>query len=165
MSTVQLNFYQPEHRAVLEAFYLPEEQEKFTGMPNKVLELAIEDKHRYPIVILAQSKPVGFFILYDGDDRKSYTRNRNSLLLRAFSVNYAEQGNGYAKQALLQLQDFVKVNFPFIEEIVLAVNEQNVPAKNLYLKCGFHDTGQKKFGYIGPQHILAFNPNNIYRRA
>jgi hypothetical protein len=127
MSTVQLNFYQPENRAVLEAFYLPEEQKQFTGMPNKMLELAIEDKHRYPIVILAQSRPVGFFILYDGDDLKSYTRNRNSLLLRAFAINYADQGT--------------------------------VPAKNLYLKCGFHDTGQKKFGPIGPQHILSFNPN------
>jgi RimJ/RimL family protein N-acetyltransferase len=159
MSNVTLNFYQPEHRAVLEAFYLTEEQEQFTGLPNKVLGLAIDDKHRYPIVILAQSKPVGFFILYDGNDLRSYTRNRNSLLLRAFSINYADQGNGYAKKALLQLEDFIKVNFPYIEEIVLAVNEQNVPARKLYLKCGFHDTGQRKFGPTGPQYIFSFKLN------
>jgi RimJ/RimL family protein N-acetyltransferase len=154
MAIVQLTFYKPEHKSVLEAFSLPEEQEQFTGMPIKVLELAVEDKHRYPVVILAQFKPVGFFVLYNGEDLESYTSNRHSLLLRAFSINYADQGNGYAKQALLQLEDFVNANFPLIEEIVLAVNEQNVPAQKLYLKCGFHDTGRRKSGPIGPQHIL-----------
>ncbi|PLS15853.1 GNAT family N-acetyltransferase [Bacillus sp. M6-12] len=151
---VELSLYHSQHKETLNKFYLPEEQKQFTGLPVDILSLAIEDIHRFPLVILADSIPVGFFVLYDGEDIKAYTTKEHAMLLRAFSINHADQGKGYAKKGLLKLTDFVKKNFPQIEEIVLAVNAKNLPAKNLYLRSGFQDSGVLRIGPIGPQHIL-----------
>ncbi|WP_301171493.1 GNAT family N-acetyltransferase [Brevibacillus nitrificans] len=152
--TVQLAFYHPDHKDLLYSFDLPQEQMQFTGMPSDVLEPAIQDEHQYPIVILADSRPVGFFILHNSDTRIEYTDNETALLLRSFSVNNADQGKGYAKQALLQLKDFVQQSFPQVEEIVLAVNMRNLAARQVYLKTGFLDEGRTRMGAIGPQHVL-----------
>ena len=76
------------------------------------------------------------------------------MLLTALSVNYAKQGKGYAKQAMLLLSDFVKSEFPDCDEIVLAVNHKNIPAQRLYSRVGFTDTGRRKNGPIGEQFIL-----------
>jgi hypothetical protein len=62
---------------------------------------------------------------------KSYvTTNPKAILLRALSINYRHQGNGYAKAAMKTLPLFVKNHFTKVDEIVLAVNEKNIGAKN-----------------------------------
>lgn len=150
----EIIFYKPEHKAALESFYLPEDQKQFTGMPKEMLQIALEDKHRFPVVIVSNDKPVGFFILYDGEERFDYSDHSNSLVFRAFSINHADQGNGHAKAALLQLKEFTQQHFPEAEEIVLAVNLNNLPARQAYLKAGFRDDGRTKMGRNGLQHIL-----------
>ncbi|NOV02178.1 GNAT family N-acetyltransferase [Paenibacillus planticolens] len=153
-SQTKLVFYQTEHKTALEAFHLPDTQKQFTGMPKEMLQIALEDKHRFPVVIVANGNPVGFFVLYDGEERFEYSDHANSLVLRAFSINYYEQGNGYAKAALRQLKDFVELHFLEVEEIALAVNLQNPCARHVYLSCGFIDNGRTKMGRNGLQHIL-----------
>ena len=39
-------------------------------------------------------------------------------------------------------------------EVVLAVNEKNIPAQNLYEKVGFQDKGFRRMGPIGQQIIM-----------
>ncbi|PLR94128.1 GNAT family N-acetyltransferase [Bacillus sp. T33-2] len=156
---VMISFYDPRFDAELRAFQLPEEQQKFTGMPDKSLETASADPNRFPIVILSSDIPVGFFILHKGTDIKPFTQNPRAMLLRAFSINHKHQGRGYAKQALLQLPDFVSMHFPEIDEIVLAVNEKNIAAKQLYEKSGFQDLGERRTGPIGMQYILQYPLN------
>lgn len=155
----QLVFYQPGHKAALESFQLPETQKQFTGMPNEMLKIAVEDKHRFPIVIVSSGRPVGFFVLYEGEERFEYSDHANSLVLRAFSINYNDQGNGYAKAALMQLKEFVDKHFPEVDEIALAVNLQNLSARHVYLRCGFKDEGRTKMGRNGLQHILVMPMN------
>jgi RimJ/RimL family protein N-acetyltransferase len=150
----RLIFYKPEHKAALESFHLPEDQKQFTGMPDEMLKIALEDNHRFPVVIVSDAKPVGFFILYDGEERCDYTDHPNSLVLRAFSINHSDQGNGHAKAALLQLGEFVRHHFPDVAEVALAVNFKNLPARQVYLKAGFRDDGRTKMGRNGLQHIL-----------
>ncbi|HZG59926.1 MAG TPA: GNAT family protein [Anoxybacillus sp.] len=164
---VQLCFYGPEHDVVLQTFYLPTEQEKFTALPTEVIDLSIQDENRYPVVILNRDTPVGFFVLHDGKDIQSFTNNLNAMLLRALSINYIHQGKGYAKKALQLLPKFVMNHFPHINEIVLAVNEKNLAARRLYEKSGFEDRGLRRFGKIGVQLILHYplsnlNQNRIY---
>lgn len=153
---VRLESYQADsHLAELERFELTEDQRQFTGMPVEMLALAAADPHRHPVVIVAESVPVGFFILYDGEEiRTDYTSEPHSLLVRAFSINFAHQGKGYAKQGLNQLGEYVNEHFPGTAQLVLAVNAHNQPARSLYLKCGFRDQGQMRMGPKGPQHIL-----------
>ena len=52
------------------------------------------------------------------------------------------------------LQDFVKYYYPVKNEVILAVNEKNIPAQKLYEKVGFQDKGFRRMGPIGQQLIL-----------
>ncbi|WP_179031737.1 GNAT family N-acetyltransferase [Paenibacillus kribbensis] len=157
---VELVPYHCKHDAILHTFYLPEEQRQFTGMPDEMLALAKQDPHRHPVVITAAGRPVGFFILYDGDELADYTNASEALLLRAFSIHYADQGQGYAKHGLLQLPQYISKHFPNVREVVLGVNARNHPAQKLYLTCGFQDEGDTRMGSHGLQHILKMS---LYR--
>lgn len=149
---VEINHFSIEHLEALKSFELPDEQEQFTSLPSKILNVT-EGQH--PIVILSENKPVGFFLLYSTKRVKEYTTNQNAMLLTTLSVNHAEQGKGYAKRGMLLLKDFVKSEFPSCDEIVLAVNHKNMPALKLYSKVGFNDTGRRKIGRIGEQYIMS----------
>ena len=55
---------------------------------------------------------------------------------------------------MLLLEEFVKRYFPIKNEVVLAVNERNIPAQDLYAKVGFQDKGFRRMGPIGQQIIM-----------
>ncbi|WP_010497143.1 GNAT family N-acetyltransferase [Paenibacillus elgii] len=154
---IRLSFYRHEHEAALRAFELSEEQAKFTALPGEVLELSLNDENRYPVVILAGDVPVGFFVLHRGEVTAPFSDNPNAILLRAFSIDQAHQGRGYGKRAMRTAAAFVAEHFPGVEEIVLAVNEQNHMAKRLYEASGFRDTGRQRQGSIGMQYILSLS--------
>lgn len=76
------------------------------------------------------------------------------MLLTAFSIDHRHQGQGFAKQGLLLLPDFVSRHFAEIREVVLAVNHKNTAAFHLYTKVGFQDQGKRRIGPLGEQIIL-----------
>lgn len=151
---IQLIPYDEKYKKIIEAFTLPSEQIKFTAKPSELLKKAEKDTTRNVVVITANQMPVGVFALQSGIRVTEYTDNPNALLLVAFSIHYEEQGKGYAKTGLALLHKFVSTYFPDTNEIVLAVNERNIPAQKLYLKVGFEDRGQRRMGPIGRQLIL-----------
>ncbi|WP_239565572.1 GNAT family N-acetyltransferase [Brevibacillus fulvus] len=153
-AAIKLDFYRAEYEAALRAFQLPDNQLEFTALPAWVLEEALRDPHRYPIVILDGDEPVGFFILHEGEGIAPFTDNPQALLLRAFLIDFRKQGKGYAKAGMGLLPAFVAEHFPGKEEVVLAVNMRNLPAKRLYEKVGFRDRGETRMGAKGPQHLL-----------
>ncbi|NEW06586.1 GNAT family N-acetyltransferase [Paenibacillus sp. SYP-B3998] len=153
---ISLVFYEEEHQEALELFYLTDEQLQFTASPKAALDVAKSDKQRFPVVILSENVPVGFFVLHVGENIQPFTRNPNAILLRALSVNYEHQGNGYGKQVLRLLPSFVAMHFGEINEIVLAVNETNPIAKRLYEKMGYVDKGFRKEFDKGDQIILHY---------
>lgn len=153
MSKVALRLYQQRDREYLERFELPEGQIEFSALPTDVLEQAIQDDERYPVVIMYEEKLVGFFILQEGSNIASFTTNANAMLLQSFSVDYRHQGQGIAKRAMIQLPEFMKSQFPGRNEVVLGVNKRNKAAQAVYLAAGFRDGGRLIDGPIGPQHI------------
>lgn len=155
VGVLNLEHYQEKHNESLCSFYLPMEQEQFTGLPSKMLREVGEGQH--PIVITSGDVAVGFFILHTTERVKEFSDNPHAMLLTAFSINFKEQGKGYAKQGLLLLHDFVRKEFPNCEEILLAVNHKNIPAQKLYQKVGFEDTGKRKMGSIGEQYVMKLN--------
>lgn len=156
-SEIKLCKYDSKYDTLLKQFTLPEEQAQYTGMPFEIIELAKKDSSRFPIVIVNHSHPVGFFALCSGELVSEYTSNKNALLLIAFSINYSEQGKGYAKEGLKQLKEYVDVNFHNKSEVILAVNCKNIPAQRLYEKVGFKDTDRRRVGRNGEQKILSLS--------
>lgn len=137
----------------LSEFELPKEQSQFTALPKNVLS---ELKNgQFPIVIECEGVPVGFFLLHSTERVKEYTDNPNALLLTALSIDHRQQRKGYAKNGMLTLPSFVRGEFGFCNEVILAVNHKNIPAQRLYSSVGFIDTGKRKVGPIGEQVIMS----------
>ncbi|WP_002147457.1 GNAT family N-acetyltransferase [Bacillus cereus] len=152
---IQLVPYKEQYKEILQSFTLPSEQVQFTANPGELLEKAKNDRTKNVVVILDYNGvPVGVFILQTGDRVQEFTENKDAILLTSFSVNYNKQGKGYAKKSLALLQDFVKYYYPIKNEVILAVNEKNIPAQKLYEKVGFQDRGFRRMGPIGQQFIL-----------
>ncbi|MFO1446315.1 GNAT family N-acetyltransferase [Bacillus sp. Bva_UNVM-123] len=150
---VTLDFYKQEYELPLENYFLPEEQLNYTGLPLDAIKKCELDDSRYPIVILFNHEPAGFFVLHGWEGVKEYWDNKNALLLRAYSVNHSFQGNGIAKKSLQSLPLFVKEHFSSINEVILAVNATNKVAQQVYLKCGFIDKGIRAMGSKGELFI------------
>ncbi|UQZ36643.1 GNAT family N-acetyltransferase [Paenibacillus sp. PK3_47] len=148
---IQLSFYQNKHLESLSKFELPESQVRFTALPEEILNVS---EGQYRIVILSEDLPVGFFLLHNTERVREYSNSPNAMLLTALSVDHKHQGKGYAKKAMVELKEFITMNFKYCDEIILAVNHKNIPAQNLYKNVGFIDTGRRKAGEIGEQFIM-----------
>ncbi|PEJ03348.1 GNAT family N-acetyltransferase [Bacillus toyonensis] len=153
---MELFEYEERFKEQVENYKLSEEQLQFTGTPKKCIELSRTDTDRHSILFLANNKLVTFFVLHENEGVKPYSENPKAMLLRAFSTDYYYQGKGYAKQSLLFLPDFIRKEYPHINEIVLAVNIKNITAQSLYKKCGFIDEGVRKIGKKGQLIIMSF---------
>ncbi|QSB09815.1 GNAT family N-acetyltransferase [Lysinibacillus fusiformis] len=150
-TSIALVHFSKNYVEQLNRFELPEEQHQFTALPK---EIAIEKVGQYPIVILSDDVPVGFFVLHATDRVKEYSSNPQAMLLTALSIDHQQQGKGYAKMAMFALADFVKQEFKECNEVVLVVNHKNIAAQNLYIKVGFVDHGVRRMGPIGEQTVL-----------
>ncbi|WP_075980586.1 GNAT family N-acetyltransferase [Bacillus massilinigeriensis] len=153
---MQLHFYEVKFKGLVEDYQLSEEQLYFTGMPMDCIKQSIKDPDRYSVLTIEEEKLVTFFDLHKNEGAKPYSKNTNSILLRAFSTDFRHQGKGYAKNALTLLPDFVKEHFREMNEIVLAVNVRNEAAQVLYKKCGFIDEGARKIGMKGEQIVMSY---------
>ncbi|QOS77686.1 GNAT family N-acetyltransferase [Paenibacillus sp. JNUCC31] len=153
---ISLAQYNEKYNQDLANFSLSNEQVQFTAMPAEVMEEAFQNPNKYPVVILKDKTPVGFFILHKNSEYVEERDASRTILVRALSITMEHQGNGYAMDAMKALPEWVKQLDPKINEIILAVNEGNIAAQKLYLKAGFLDTGERKTGIHGLQLILHY---------
>ena len=105
---IQLVVRTAEHLTVLKEFELPEDQVQFTSHPKEVLNLG---EGQFPIVILADGHPVGFFILHATERVKEYTSHSHAMLLTALSIDHRQQRKGYAKRGCLRCKRSLGENF------------------------------------------------------
>lgn len=139
------------------SFQLPPEQAEFTGLPEETLQDACTDAGKMGVVIAQGDRAVGFFVLHTGEGIADFFQDYSgAVLLRAFLMDYASQGQGFAKAAMALLPDFVRRHYPEAQQIVLAVNERNIPAGHLYARAGFQDYGLRRSGSKGTQLILQY---------
>lgn len=143
-----------QHLADVITLSVVEEQKKFVGSIEDILANA--NAQIRPHVILVDNNIVGFFLI-DTSYSKTYdfASQSHSIGLRSFFISKEHQGNGYAKQAILALPNYLSEAYPHHSKIFLTVNCQNPIAKDLYLKGGFEDTNTLYHGgAAGPQHIM-----------
>ncbi|GAA0493998.1 GNAT family N-acetyltransferase [Salinibacillus aidingensis] len=152
--SVTLDFYKEEYKSKLGDYHLSEEQSTYAPVPFEALLKCEEDRTRYPIVILYNGVPAGFFVLHGWEGVKAYSTNKDAILLRGYSVNSMFQGKGIAKGSLIVLDSFVKREFPSKNEIILAANHKNKIAQHVYKSSGFVDKGVRVMGRKGELFIL-----------
>ncbi|MBP2618911.1 GNAT family N-acetyltransferase [Chryseobacterium jejuense] len=153
---IRLEFFNPEKHLSGVSYSLDENQLRFTASANQALQNIEErdDNDAFPITILENDVPAGFFVLDFGKDKFELTDNQNSVLVRSLSVNPEMQGRGIGKVAMILVDDFVNENFKHCDEIVLAVNQKNDSAYHIYLKAGYIYDGKTRIGRSGLQYLM-----------
>lgn len=153
---VEIRKYRTADLAEL-SYELSEFQSQLTRLPvYSILERGDDsDPEKFPVTILFNDLPVGYFVLDFGKDKLTLTENENSILIRSVSLNPQFQGKGIAKEAFNKITQFANENFPSSDELVLTVNFKNETAHQLYLKIGFIDEGKTSENRNGPQHVLS----------
>ncbi|WP_250252821.1 GNAT family N-acetyltransferase [Chryseobacterium sp. Marseille-Q3244] len=153
---VKLEFFKSEEHLSGVSYSLDESQLRFTASADQALQRIRErdDNHAFPIIILEDNIPAGFFVLDFGNDKFELTDNENAVLVRSLSVNPVMQGKGIGKIAMMQVDDFIRENFKQCDEIVLAVNQENNSAYHIYLKAGYIYDGKTRMGRNGPQYLM-----------
>lgn len=155
----ELKFYQPEDLSELD-YVLDEIQSQFTATAKQTI-VKIEDRNQsgdffaYPITIFHDEKVAGFFVLDFGYDKFEFTENPHSVLLRSLSVNPDFQRLGIGKSAMTEVDHFIREHFSECNEIVLAVNEKNISAFQLYHRTGYMSDGKMREGRCGPQFLMS----------
>lgn len=145
-------------RAAIKKLVLDPDQEQFAGSVDAVfdgLQTSRYPHQEHAFAIVVSSKTVGFFILRERQVLPDWAP-RGAVTLHSFRISSTCQGKGYGRAGVDLAISWVRHNRPDVRQLMLAVNARNVPAKSLYLKAGFVDTGSIFRGPIGDQHILAF---------
>lgn len=152
---VELNFFQQKDLPGL-SYTLDELQSQYTATAQQALQKIEErsDTLAFPITIFENENPAGFFVLDFGNDKLELTDNHHSMLLRSFSINPEQQGKGIGKKAMIQVDEFIRENFKECDEIVLAVNQNNTFAYQLYLAVGYQYEGKERIGRSGLQYLM-----------
>ncbi|EOI05135.1 hypothetical protein UAY_00609 [Enterococcus moraviensis ATCC BAA-383] len=154
-----LQEYTNDFSQLIQQYQLNDEQLRFTGTPEMPIKIALENPFVHPILGITDNQLTNFFVLDEKKDVALYTTNKHAILLRTFSTDQRYQGQGYAKKALQLLPDFTQVNFPTVNEIVLAVNKQNIAAQTLYEKNEFKRLDRIVEGEFGPLYIMSLRLN------
>ncbi|TPJ52426.1 GNAT family N-acetyltransferase [Mesorhizobium sp. B2-6-4] len=145
-------------RAAIKKLVLDPGQEQFAGSVDAVfdgLQASRYPDQEHAFAIVVSKKTVGFFILREKQALPGWAP-RGAVTLHSFRISSACQGKGFGRAGVDLAISWVRRNRPDVEQLMLAVNARNVPAKSLYLKAGFVDTGSIFRGAIGDQHILTF---------
>ncbi|MEG0927861.1 MULTISPECIES: GNAT family N-acetyltransferase [Chryseobacterium] len=152
---IRLAFFKQEDFSKI-SYGLDENQSRFTATAEQALQNIEKrnDNDAFPITILEDEIPVGFFVLDFGEDKFELTDNKSAVLIRSLSVNPEMQGKGVGKMAMAQVDDFVREHFKDCNEIVLAVNQKNELAYHIYLKAGYIYDGKTRMGRSGPQYLM-----------
>lgn len=67
-NSIRLALYHEQYDQDLDDFALRGDQLQFTAMPADVIDEAIQNPDKDPMVILHEEKPVGFFILHKNSE-------------------------------------------------------------------------------------------------
>lgn len=154
---VALTFYSEAYQSSIHSYTLPEEQLIYTALPAEAIAKCKQERDRTPVLILAENKLAGFFVLDAGEAVKEYTEGSGALLIRSYSIHPDYQGKGVGKKSLKLLPSFINHHFRTKNKVVLGVNHKNTAAQHLYKRCGFVDTDWHVFGSQGKQFVYQMN--------
>lgn len=128
----------------------------FTTPPATVLNRVADNPHMRCVLIEDGGEVAGYFALETGPTVAEISAREGDVFLRTLAIGQAKRRRGIARATLTEaLYPFVACHYPEAVEVFLLVSEANVGAHRLYVACGFRDTGFRKMGPWGRQHVLA----------
>lgn len=135
--TVSLREVDKDNYRVVCLLPLPEEQYKYiTHNGLSILESHYEEGVS-PRAIYLDDEPVGFIMWAK--------ESKSRVLIYRFMVTYKQQKKGIGGAALQLAIDEIKAD-KNIEKIEICYSPDNIPAKELYFKTGFVETGMDEDG-------------------
>jgi GNAT superfamily N-acetyltransferase len=141
--------------ALLRLRVLPTQRDDVGAIDSLLADVALCPDSE-PMAILYGDTPVGYYRI---EPRARSVANHDFALptlgLRAFFIDTHWQGRGFGTLALATLITDLAERHPPARLLVLTVNHKNHAALRLYLRAGFHDSGELYHGgRSGPQHLL-----------
>ncbi|SDX66808.1 Acetyltransferase (GNAT) family protein [Pseudomonas syringae] len=138
-------------RQQLDQLEVTREQTQFSGDIYTALNtlLVNPSPNVRGFVLLADEKPVGFFLLKRGDCLPHWAGEELAATLHALQIDHRQQGKGLGKACLQALPAALRLKWPDITHVMLSVDADNSAAIGLYSGQGWMDTGEAYRGRIG----------------
>ncbi|MEI5990668.1 hypothetical protein A5881_002173 [Enterococcus termitis] len=136
-----LAMYDDTHQTHIDNYCLSERKLRYVREPKIALALTKRDPKRHAVLVFEGEYLVAFMTLYETKNDISYSDNKKSLLVQDLSTDYRHLRNGYVKQAVQLLPDFIRQHFTTIEQLIIVVNEDKAFTQALRIDAGFKDTG------------------------
>ncbi|MFA5904180.1 MAG: GNAT family N-acetyltransferase [Desulfobacula sp.] len=130
-------------------------ESEFLDPVEEIIKKTLHRDLSLPCGIFLEKKAIGFFSIDFSNPSVDFQKDEPSFWLESFMISGDFQKKGYGKAALDKIAFFLKKKYPHLKCLNLTVNLRNIPARTLYLKCGFVDTKNiYREGPAGPQHIF-----------
>ncbi|MCJ0952378.1 GNAT family N-acetyltransferase [Mammaliicoccus sciuri] len=141
---MKLIAYNDNYYDKVQSYQMDDSQLQFTKSPQENIELAAQNKNRHCILGLSEDDKLAvFFVLHEHSEFTNYfsTPDESTIFVRSLSTDKRYLRQGYAKESLQQLNQYLSEHMPHIKHIALLVDIPNQIAYELYIKLGFVDTG------------------------
>ncbi|UZJ62152.1 GNAT family N-acetyltransferase [Pseudomonas sp. KU26590] len=111
---------------------------------------------RQGFVLLIDDIPRGFFVLKRRSLLPDWARDHASVTttLHALMIDNRFQGQGLGKQCLRALPELTQQLWPDTEQLMLAVETGNHPARQLYLALGWQELPERDADQPGFERLM-----------
>lgn len=143
-----LAMYNDTHQTHIDNYCLSERKLRYVREPKIALALTKKDPKRHAVLVFEGEYLVAFMTLYEAAGGNPYSDDkRSSLLVQNLSTDYRHLRNGYIKQAVQLLPDFIRQHFPTIDQLIVVVNEDTAFTQALRLDAGFKEAENDALTY------------------
>lgn len=134
---MNLIMYNDEYQTLVNNYCLSERKLRYVREPKIAISLMKKDPQRYAVLALENDHLVAFLTLYEAQSDDCYANDEKNLFVQDISADYRHLNNGYTKQALELLPEFIHQHFPTINQLTIIVNEDKSFTKALCRHSGF----------------------------
>jgi len=146
-----------QQRQLLEIALLPEQVRHVGDIHGGLHTLTARPvADRQGFVLLIDDTPRGFFVLKRRSLLPDWARDRPRITttLHALMIDKGFQGLGLGKQCLRALPELTQPLWPATEQLMLAVEAGNHPARQLYLALGWQELPERDADQPGFERLM-----------
>lgn len=146
-----------QQRQLLEIALLPEQIRHVGDIHGGLHTLTARPvADRQGFVLLMEDIPRGFFVLKRNTLLPDWARDRPRITttLHALMIDKGFQGLGLGRQCLRALPELTQALWPDTEQLMLAVEAGNHPARQLYLALGWQELPESDAAHASVERLM-----------